>query len=85
MSFTVDHREPGALCDALSMIKQQNINLTKIDSRPSRHRPWHYFFFVEMEGHLEDGNVAKAIDGLKPYCIDIRVLGSYRTERESPK
>jgi chorismate mutase/prephenate dehydratase len=45
--FTVDHRQPGALCDGLKVFKDQNLNLSKIDSRPSRQRPWHYVFFVE--------------------------------------
>lgn len=40
ISFTLDHRQPGALCDALNAIKQQNINLTKIDSRPVKTRAW---------------------------------------------
>ena len=40
IKFTVDHRQPGALCDALAVMKKEGINLTKIDSRPSLLRPW---------------------------------------------
>ncbi|KAJ3005502.1 hypothetical protein HKX48_000643 [Thoreauomyces humboldtii] len=83
LSFTVDHRQPGALCDALSVLKLYDINLTKIDSRPSGQRPWHFFFFIEMTGHMENENVRKAIEDMKAYCLDIRVLGSYPSERAS--
>ncbi|KAI8815145.1 Prephenate dehydratase-domain-containing protein [Cladochytrium replicatum] len=79
--LTVDHRQPGSLCDALSVIKNQNINLTKIDSRPSGQRPWHYIFFLEMEGHMDDANVKRAFQELQTYCLDIRVLGTYPNQR----
>lgn len=79
--FTVDHRQPGALCDALTVMKKQNINLTKIDSRPSRQRPWHYVFFIEFEGHAENAHVKTALDEMKAYCLEIKILGSYPHER----
>ncbi|KAJ3003875.1 UNVERIFIED_CONTAM: prephenate dehydratase [Siphonaria sp. JEL0065] len=50
-SFTVDDRQPGSLVDALSVLKTREINLTKIDSRPSGASPWNYFFFIECMGH----------------------------------
>ncbi|KAJ3088487.1 hypothetical protein HK102_008636 [Quaeritorhiza haematococci] len=81
LCFTVDHRQPGALCDALSVVKEQHINLTKIDSRPSGQRAWHYVFFIEMEGHMEDTKVKKALEDMNKYCLDVRVLGSYANER----
>ncbi|KAI8909935.1 Prephenate dehydratase-domain-containing protein [Powellomyces hirtus] len=81
LSFTVDHRQPGALADALSVLKTHNINLTKIDSRPSGQRPWHFFFFIEMTGHMHNENVASAIDDMKAYCLDMRILGSYPSQR----
>ncbi|KAL2913604.1 prephenate dehydratase [Polyrhizophydium stewartii] len=77
LQFTVDHRKPGALCDALNVMKQRQINLTKIDSRPSGQRLWHYVFFVEFEGHAEDAKVKEAIKDLDSFCLDIRLLGSY--------
>ncbi|KAJ3199634.1 hypothetical protein HK099_003078, partial [Clydaea vesicula] len=70
LSFTVDHRQPGALCDCLL----KKINLTKIDSRPSGQRLWHYFFFIELVGHVEDENVKEALEELGRYCLDIKVL-----------
>eukprot|EP00842_Homolaphlyctis_polyrhiza_P004080 jgi/Hompol1/4673/HPOL_003829-RA len=81
LQFTVDHRQPGALCDALNVMKQRSINLTKIDSRPSGLRAWHYVFFVECEGHAELPNVKEAIADLNTFCLDVRVLGSYMSLR----
>ncbi|KAJ3218143.1 hypothetical protein HDU67_006547 [Dinochytrium kinnereticum] len=81
MYFTVDHRLPGALCDVLNVFKDQGINLTKIDSRPSGMMPWHYFFFVEFEGHMHDAKAQTAIKGMKPFVLSLRVLGSYPNQR----
>ncbi|KAJ3036832.1 prephenate dehydratase, partial [Rhizophlyctis rosea] len=79
--FTVDHRQPGALCDALAILKERGINLTIIESRPSRQRNWHYVFFIELTGHSADENVRGALDDMKKYCLDLRVLGSYPSQR----
>ncbi|CAG8767327.1 21343_t:CDS:2, partial [Gigaspora rosea] len=78
--FTVDHRKPGALCDSLRVFKDHNINLTKIDSRPSLQRPWHYVFFVELQGHKDDDVVKKSLEDLKEFCLDLKVLGSYQNQ-----
>ncbi|KAJ1897937.1 prephenate dehydratase, partial [Kickxella alabastrina] len=72
--FTVDHREPGALCSALNVFAKYKINQTAINSRPSRQRRWHYMFFVEIIGHEMDENVASALDEIKAYCLDLVVL-----------
>ena len=50
VSFTIDHMEAGALADALLVFKIYGFNLTSINSRPSRSKPWHYIFFVEFVG-----------------------------------
>jgi chorismate mutase/prephenate dehydratase len=81
--FTVDHQRPGALCDALSVFKEHNINLLKIDSRPSSQQPWHYVFFVELQGHKEDEMVQKALNKINEFCLDIKILGSYPDQRFS--
>lgn len=75
--FTVDHRQPGALCDALAVFKNEGINLTKIDSRPIPSKKWHYYFFIEFEGHYQNEHVIRSLETLKKFCIDIKVLGSY--------
>lgn len=77
LMFTVDHREPGALCGALNMFAKYKINQTAINSRPSGQRRWHYMFFVEIAGHELDDNVARALQDINSYCLDLVVLGSY--------
>ncbi|KAJ2727001.1 prephenate dehydratase [Coemansia sp. Benny D115] len=77
LMFTVDHREPGALCNALNVFAKYKINQTAINSRPSRQRQWHYMFFVEVIGHEQDDDVASALKEIKEYCLDLVVLGSY--------
>ena len=67
----------GALHDTLSAFKRNRINLTKIESRPSKKRPWEYYFFVDCEGHYEDKKVKKAISELEGGCLYLKILGSY--------
>ncbi|HYA27034.1 MAG TPA: prephenate dehydratase [Thermodesulfovibrionales bacterium] len=68
---------PGALFTILEPFKQARINLTKIESRPSKRKAWEYIFFVDMEGHIEDRKVKKAIEEVKEGCLYLKVLGSY--------
>ncbi|KAI8984385.1 Prephenate dehydratase-domain-containing protein [Mycotypha africana] len=81
ISFTVDHRQPGALCDGLKVFKDYGLNLFKIDSRPNGQRLWHYVFFVECSGHYEDEEIKQALKKLEEYCLDIVVLGSFPNQR----
>jgi len=74
--FSVKDR-PGALYLILRPFAKHKINLTKIESRPSRRKAWEYIFFVDMEGHVEDKTVKKAIDEVKRECLYLKVLGSY--------
>ncbi|MCS7151413.1 MAG: prephenate dehydratase [Endomicrobia bacterium] len=67
----------GILHDALSPFKRYGINLTKIESRPSKQRPWEYVFFVDFVGHINDKNVKKAISELEKLCVNYKFLGSY--------
>jgi chorismate mutase/prephenate dehydratase len=69
--------KPGALYDILYPFKKAKINLTKIESRPSRRKAWEYIFFVDMEGHTGDKKLKKAIDNLKDNCLYLKILGSY--------
>jgi chorismate mutase/prephenate dehydratase len=69
--------KPGALYNILEPFKKAKINLTKIESRPSKRRAWEYIFFVDMEGHVEDKRLRKAIDTLKENCLYLKILGSY--------
>lgn len=67
----------GALYGVLKAFTDFGINLTKIESRPSRKKAWDYVFFVDLEGHIEDEKIKKAMEGLEPQCIFLKVLGSY--------
>lgn len=68
---------PGALHAALGELARRNINMTKIESRPRRNRPWHYLFYVDFEGHEEDEPVREALLGILKHASFLKVLGSY--------
>jgi chorismate mutase/prephenate dehydratase len=67
----------GALHDMLLPFKKYGINLTKIESRPSKKKAWDYYFFVDMDGHRQNNNVRKALLELEDKCKFLKVLGSY--------
>lgn len=67
----------GALHDSLAAFKRHRINLTKIESRPSKRKAWEYYFFVDFIGHCEDARVKKALAELARHTILIKILGSY--------
>jgi chorismate mutase / prephenate dehydratase len=67
----------GTLQRALSPFSRHRLNMTKIESRPSKRKAWEYFFFIDCDGHLQDTKVAKAIAELEPHCNFVKVLGSY--------
>ncbi len=74
--FSIKDR-PGSLYAILLPFKRARINLTKIESRPSKRKAWEYIFFVDMEGHIEDRKVKKAIESLKEGSLYLKILGSY--------
>ena len=74
--FSVKDR-PGVLHDMLSSFKKAGINLTKIESRPSKKKLWKYYFFVDMDGHRDTPKVRKALRELERRCYFLKVLGSY--------
>ena len=67
----------GALHNSLAPFRRYKLNMTKIESRPSKRKVWEYFFFVDCDGHAEDRKVAKAIGELQRHCSFVKVLGSY--------
>ncbi|TGZ78869.1 PDT-domain-containing protein [Ascodesmis nigricans] len=83
LCFTCDHEQPGALCDSLKVFKDKGLNLTGIQSRPSRTKNWSYIFFVEFVGHEEEPAVQEALKELEKFTQDMMVLGSYQDK--SPK
>lgn len=69
--------EVGALHAMLTPFYKNGINLTKIESRPSKKKAWDYYFFVDFEGHHLDKNVKKALNRLERMCKYLKVVGSY--------
>lgn len=67
----------GALHDMLLPFKKYKINMTKIESRPSKKRAWDYFFFVDLNGHFMDKKVKSALCELEEKCKLLKILGSY--------
>ncbi len=72
-----DTSSPGALYRLLEPLAKHGINMTRIESRPSRRRKWDYVFFIDVEGHAEDAQLRKALAALKKRASLFRVLGSY--------
>ena len=67
----------GALHDILLPFQAHKINLTKIESRPSKKRAWNYYFFVDFEGHAEEPRAQKTLEALEKNCTFLKILGSY--------
>jgi chorismate mutase/prephenate dehydratase len=68
---------PGALYRLLEPLAKNRISMTRIESRPSRRGKWHYVFFIDIEGHVSDKPVARALKSLKSRASLFRVIGSY--------
>lgn len=75
--------ESGALYKALAPIADRELNMTKIESRPSRRAAWEYVFYMEIDGYVEDGPISQGISQLKGLVDFIRVLGSYPVLRKN--
>src|SRR5580698_5819760 len=67
----------GALLKMLMPFGERGINLSKIESRPSKKRPWDYFFFIDVTGHFDDPSMKAALAQLKKFCPVVKWLGSY--------
>jgi len=74
--FSIKDR-PGALHAMITPFRIHKINLTKIESRPSKKKAWEYYFFIDLEGHKDDVHVKKALSRLGDMCNSIKILGSY--------
>ena len=71
------HDRAGALLEILEPFAKHNISLTSIETRPALPEKWAYVFFVDLEGHIDQPNVAAALDEIRPLVKELRVLGSY--------
>jgi chorismate mutase/prephenate dehydratase len=67
----------GSLLKMLMPLAERGINLSKIESRPSKKRPWDYYFFIDVSGHYEDAPMKAALAELKKFCPMVKWLGSY--------
>jgi len=74
--FSLPHK-PGALSMAIEPLARRGINMTRIESRPARAKPWEYLFFVDIEGHKEDRRVRNALREIRQVCSFFKDLGSY--------
>ena len=80
MLFLALAHQPGSLYMALGALANRNINLLKLESRPSRNRPWEYVFYLDFEGHRDDPHVRAALADLAKHANYYKVLGSFRRE-----
>lgn len=69
--------ESGALYNLLGMFAKENINLTKIESRPSKKKKWEYMFLIDLEGHKDDAKIKKVLEAVKGNTTFYKLLGSY--------
>jgi len=69
--------QPGSLYQLLDPFAKHGINMTRIESRPSRKGKWEYAFFIDIEGHIDDDKIQQALGDLGPLAAQLRVLGSY--------
>ncbi|HET6455062.1 MAG TPA: prephenate dehydratase domain-containing protein, partial [Armatimonadota bacterium] len=74
--FSVSHKA-GSLFRAMSAFEKYDINLTMIESRPTKLTPWEYVFFMDCQGHIKDLSVQKALTALQEHALFVTVLGSY--------
>jgi len=74
---TVDTEDSGALHRILQPLAESGISMSRIESRPSKRRKWHYVFFIDIEGHAEDPHVATALEKLEQSAQLFQLLGSY--------
>jgi len=75
---------PGALHEVLGELSRRNINLSKLESRPTRQKPWQYNFYLDFEGHREDDAAREALKNVESLSIFLKVLGSYPKAKGRP-
>lgn len=77
-------QKPGALVEALLVLSNNKINMTKLESRPIVGNPWEEMFYIDVEGNISDGPLQTALEDLKKQTRYIKVLGCYPSEEISP-
>ncbi|MDO9123649.1 MAG: prephenate dehydratase [Deltaproteobacteria bacterium] len=74
--FSIPH-SPGSLFRVLKPFDEKGINLTKIESRPAKNKPWEYIFFLDFEGHATDAPIHETLDEMEDNVLFMKLLGSY--------
>jgi len=75
---------PGSLYEVLGEFARRNLNLTKLESRPTRQKPWQYNFYLDFAGHRQDRAARDVLRKLQEICLFVKVLGSYpKAKRET--
>ena len=77
-------QKPGALVEALIVLKENNINMTKLESRPITGNPWEEMFYLDVDGNTEDGPMQNALEQLAAMTRYFKILGCYPSEEISP-
>jgi chorismate mutase/prephenate dehydratase len=77
-------QKPGALVEALIVLKENNINMTKLESRPITGNPWEEMFYLDVDGNIEDGPMQNALEQLAAMTRYFKILGCYPSEEISP-
>ena len=82
ISFVLDHK-PGALARVLNVFAHLNLNMVKIESRPLRDKNFEYRFYVDFAGKGISDTIASALDEIRQYCIQLRLLGVYKNGEQT--
>jgi chorismate mutase/prephenate dehydratase len=69
--------EPGALFRILEPFYRHQLSLSKIESRPSKRKPWEYFFFMDVDGHADETNFRSTLEEVSAHCTYLKILGTY--------
>ena len=83
LSLFMHQNHPGALLEILTEFAVRGVDLTRIESRPTKKQLGDYFFSIDCEGHIDDANVGEALIELRRICADVKFLGSYPRHENS--
>jgi len=78
--FSIKH-EPGSLYRIIENFNKNKVNLTKIESRPTKSNSWEYNFYVDFEGHHKNIQILEMLDQIKKETLFIKILGSYSSSK----
>ncbi len=84
LAFITNH-EAGALAKAMNIIASAGFNMESIKSRPVKYSSWEYYFYIEIDGHMQDQNVHVLLDELANVCKKVKVLGTYHSKQKEGK